>query len=125
MTTTLVGPLPIVLCQTILPPDVAHMGRLLFVGGRKDLPAGRNGVDGRGYADIRHELHHDFDEFFPRDAAAERAADMGSELRRRGPERCQRRAGTELPRPPVQYRVLVDFSVDRLKHVSVERRSAV
>src|SRR5258708_13113678 len=112
MAMTFVGPLPIVLCQTIFPPDVAPCGRLLFVRGSKDLPAGRNGVDGRGYADIRHELHHDFDELLPRDAAAERAADMGSELRRRGPERCQRRDGNDLPRPRVQHRVLVDFSVD-------------
>jgi hypothetical protein len=48
MTTTFVGPLPIALCQTIFPPDLDLAGRLFLIGRRKNLPAGRNPVDGRG-----------------------------------------------------------------------------
>ena len=39
------------------------------------------GIDGGGNADTGHQLHHDFDRFLAPDAAAQRAADMGSQLR--------------------------------------------
>src|SRR5882757_2384683 len=103
MTMTFTGPLPTVLCQTIFPPDAASLCRpmnvgLLLVGGREDLSAGRYSVDCGCNPDIGYELHHNFDEFLPRNAAPQGSADMGSQLRRRGPERRQSGDGDDLPR---------------------------
>ena len=124
MTTILVGPLPIVLCQTIF-PLTADVGRLGFVGCREDLPAGRYAVDGGGNADKGSELHHDFDEFLARNAAAQSTADMGSQLRRRGAEGCQRGDGDDLSRACVKRPALVDFAVDRFEYIGCELRSYV
>src|SRR6266481_8711892 len=117
MTTTFVAPLPIVLCQTIFPSRHSRMGRLFLVGGRKNLPAGRDAVDGGGNANKGSELHHDFDEFLARNAAAQSTADMGSQLRRRGAEGCQRGDGDDLSRACVKRPALVDFAVDRFEYI--------
>src|SRR6266702_8241154 len=50
---------------------------LFLVSRRKNLPAGGDAIDGRGDADIGHQLHHDLDQFLPRDAASQGSADMG------------------------------------------------
>jgi hypothetical protein len=97
-----------------------------FIAGRgEDFPAGCDSVDRRGNVDIGHELHHDFDEPFPRNAAPQSSADMGTQLRCRGSERRQSRDGDDLARARVQRRILVDFSVDCLQNIGCELRRHV
>jgi hypothetical protein len=96
-----------------------------LIGGREHFPAGRDAVDGSGNAGKGRELHHDFDEFLTCHAAAQRAANVGAQLRRCGSQRCQGGDGDDLPRARVERRALVDFAVDRFEYIGCELRSHI
>ena len=97
--------------------EFRHRAALFLVGRRKNLPAGRDAVDAGGDADVRHELHHDLDEFFPCDTATQGSADMGPQLWRRASKRRQRRHRDDLAGARIQHLALVDVAVDGLEHI--------